>query len=94
LFRTKKFNPQFSVYQNIGFGNLHHPEYQNLLVSKTKEKGFYESGLGISNLIKFNFKNTVYFGFGAEVFYRIGAYSYPKVIDNTALKLTFTGSFN
>jgi hypothetical protein len=51
LFRTKKFNPQLSVYQNIGYGNLHHPEYQNLLTSKTKEKGYYESGLGISNSI-------------------------------------------
>jgi hypothetical protein len=94
LFRTKNFNPQLSVYQNIGFGNLHHPEYQNLILGKTKEKGFYESGVGLSNLIRINFKNTVYFGFGAELYYRFGAYSYSRFIDNSALKLTFTGSFN
>jgi hypothetical protein len=94
LFRRKRFNPQLSVYQNIGYGNLHHPEYHNMIEVKTKEKGFYESGLGISNLIKFDIKKTVYFGFGAEIYYRLGAYTYPKVIDNAALKLTFTGSFN
>jgi hypothetical protein len=93
LFRTKNFNPRLSVFQNIGYGRLHHPEYQNLLDFKTKEKGFYETGLGLNNLVKINVKNVVYFGFGAEVFNRFGSYSYSLPIDNMSIKLTFTSTF-
>jgi len=94
LFRTKKFSPQISIIQNAGFGNLHHPEYHNLIDYKTKTKGFFESGIGMGNLIKINVQNVVYLGFGAEVYYRWGAYSYSKLIDNSALKITFNATFN
>lgn len=94
FFRTKKFSPQFSIIQNAGYGDLHHPEYHNLIEYKTKVKGFYESGIGLNNLIKINIENTVYLGFGAEAYYRWGAYSYSKAIDNSAFKMTFIATFN
>jgi Family of unknown function (DUF5686)/CarboxypepD_reg-like domain len=92
LFKTKKFQPQIILHQNIGWGTLAHPENHQLIGFRTKEKGFFESGLQIDDILKFNYLNFVYVGFGAALYYRYGHYSRPDISDNLALKLTMNFS--
>ena len=44
-----------------------------LLITKPRLKDFYESGIGLDNLIKINVQNTVYLGFGAEDLLQVGS---------------------
>jgi len=94
LLKIKKFSPQFSIFQSVSYGTISHLENHKLIEVKSKEKGYFESGIGLNNLIKMNIKNYLYLGLGAEAYYRWGVYAYSNEWDNTALKLTLTVSFN
>ncbi len=86
LFKSKKFKPEIVLATNIGFGSLSKPELQRGIEFKTMEKGYYESGLIINNILK----STNIMGMGFGVFYRYGPYALPETKDNFAYKLTFT----
>jgi len=94
LFETKKFKPEFKIVTNIGFGNLKDPSRQKNITFKTMERGYYESGLIIDNILRVNLLNICYIGLGGGAFYRYGYYSYPKAIDNAAFKLSFKITWN
>lgn len=83
LYRSKHFNPQPEIICNIGFGSLSHPENHKNINAKGYEKGYYESGLLLNNMLNFGFTKI---GLGA--FYRYGHYSLPNRKDNIAYKLT------
>ncbi len=83
LFKTEWLNPGIVLVTNIGFGMLSHPEKHNNLEFNTMEKGYYESGVLINNIIKSSF-----FGYGFGIFYRYGPYSFSKTSNNFAYKLT------
>jgi hypothetical protein len=83
LFKTEWLNPGIVLVTNIGFGMLSHSEKHNNLEFNTMEKGYYESGILINNLIKASF-----FGYGFGIFYRFGPYSFSRTSDNFAYKLT------
>ena len=51
----------------------------------TMERGYFESGFVVKGLL-----NLPLTSMGVGVFYRYGAYSYPKVIDNFAFKYAIT----
>lgn len=53
--------------------------------AKTMEQGYFESGLVLKGLLSMPMVNM-----GAGVFYRYGAYAYPKVFDNFAFKYSIT----
>jgi len=89
LWRGEKFNPEFSVAANAGFGWLNHPDYHSNITFNVMEKGYFESGLLINNL--FNMANIYSFGIG--VYYRYGPYSFPKTADNFSYKLTMLFPF-
>ena len=84
LFKVKWFQPKLVVATSAGFGQLKHKKSHQGIVYKTMEKGYYESGLIINNIIKINYSSL---GFGA--YYRYGDYAYDKTIDNFAFKLSF-----
>jgi hypothetical protein len=86
LFKTKKFKPEILLITSFGIGSLNNPEYQQGIVFKTMEKGYYESGILINNIIKS--ANIMGFGFG--VYYRYGPYAFSNSKDNFAFKLSFT----
>lgn len=90
LFHAGKFKQTFTVVQNIGWGTLSHPEYHQQIDFKTKEKGLYESGLQIDNLVKLNYLNVGYLGFGIGGYFRYGPYAFAKATDNIAFKLSMT----
>ncbi|MCW3105471.1 MAG: hypothetical protein JWO09_3911 [Bacteroidetes bacterium] len=93
LFKRPKFQPQLIVFTNIGFGSLAHPEQHRNIELKTMEKGYYESGLLINNLIKVNYYNIVYLGLGGGAFMRYGPYADVEPEKNVAYKLSLVITF-
>lgn len=88
LLQVGKFRPYLTVSQNIGFGELENPTAHQKIDFKTKEKGLYETGLIIDNILRMNYVNIGYLGFGFGAFYRYGAYASEKQMDNFAFKFS------
>ncbi len=78
----KKFNPEFELVQNIGFGRLENPNSLFNQSVNSLEKGYFESGFRLLHLLK---SGVSTFGIGA--FYRYGPYQKQNDIDNLAVKL-------
>ncbi len=87
LFKTDKFSPTFKVVQNLGIGQLSYSELHQNISFKTMEKGYFESGIEIGNLLRLNYLNVAYLTFGVGAYYRYGAYHLPEISDNLAFKL-------
>ncbi len=84
LFKPRgKFQPEIALVHNLGFGTLINQEPHENISYKTFEKGYFEGGLLINNLIRLQL-----FRYGLGVMYRYGPYAYPETIDNFAFKLT------
>ena len=86
LFRTEKFSPKFALVHNYGIGTI--SNYNNHLTStplKSIDKGYYECGLLINNIL-----NQSFLGYGFGIFYRYGPYSFTKTADNFSYKLSLT----
>lgn len=88
LLKTKKFQPELILSTNIGFGTLSNQQNHGGEAFKTMEKGYYESGLSINNLIKINFTS-----FGVAGFFRYGPYQLTKQSENFTIKLSFGYNF-
>ncbi len=93
LFKRPKFQPRFVIFSNAGYGSLRNPEQHANIPFKTMEKGFYESGLVINNILRYKYYNTIYIGIGGGAFARYGAYAYPDMKDNMAYRVSLTLSF-
>lgn len=89
LWRGKGFSPEFAVATNAGFGKLDHPEYHKGIDFKVMDKGYFESGVLINNLLNMNGIYTL----GVGVFYRYGYYHLPAAADNFAYKITMVFPF-
>ncbi len=83
LLKTRWFSPDISLVTNIGFGGLSKPGKHNNIEFDTLEKGYYESGVLINNILKPGF-----IGYGFGIFFRYGPYAFSKTSDNFAYKLT------
>jgi len=92
--QNKKFSPRIVFCQGIGFGGLSSPSAHIGIDFKTMEKGYFESGLVVEDLLVI--KGLLSFGVGT--FVRYGAYYLPKpqykVIDNFAFKIRFRVPFD
>jgi len=91
LFKGKKwFHPEFAISQNIGFGFLDHKEQYAYFQEEVKEMnlGYYETGLLVNNLV-----NLRLYTIGIGAFYRWGPYSFDKVGDNFAYKVSLIFPF-
>ncbi len=92
LFNNKgRFTPEVILHNNIGIGNLSQADNHQQVPFLVKDKLYLETGLELRNLLKLNYLNVGYFGFGVGVFYRYGAHSLPDSNDNFAFK--FASSF-
>ena len=90
LLHVGNWKPSISVYQNMGWGSLEHPEYQAGVQFKTKEKGLFESGMQIDNILKLNYLNVSYLGFGAGAFVRYGPYATGSFSDDVVFTFSMT----
>lgn len=93
LLKTDWFSPDISLVHHMSYGELKetHPEIKGLDVP---EKGYFESGLRLDNLLKFNYINFAYLGVGGGVFYRYGPYAATKPSQNVTLKASISLTFN
>ena len=94
LLRFEHFKPEFRLFQGITYGSLSNPQLQEGLPLKTLENGFFESGLVLDNILRFNMFNTGYLGIGGGAFYRYGPNQLPGQMDNWAFKVAFMYSVN
>jgi hypothetical protein len=85
LKRWKKFEPEFLISTNATFGWLKYNENHLNINYKTLDKGYYESGFLINNLL-----NLRIYSLGVGAYYRWGPYSYSRFEDNVALKVSIT----
>lgn len=92
LFKTDKLKPKFSIHHNMTWGMLEYKERYEGLDFLTKEKGFYESGLIIDDILRFNYLNIAYLGVGGGVFYRYGSYANHNMADNFVYRFSVTFS--
>jgi len=74
------------IAQGIGFSTLSESNQHLDIEINTIEKGYFESGIALDNLIRINIMNFTQLGLGAGVFYRYGTYHLAKEIDNYAFK--------
>ena len=93
LFRSKNFRPQPVLMHNAGIGSLRNRGVHSLSF-RTMEKIMLESGLQLQNIIRFNYLDSFYFGFGAGVFCRYGSYAEEDLKSNLVYKLNFSISLN
>jgi hypothetical protein len=89
LFKTEKFKPEFLIATSAGFGNLEKPFLHQGITFKTMEKGYFESGLLVNNILR----QLNFIGYGFGLFYRYGPYSFSNISDNFAYKLTLNFKF-
>ena len=88
LARKGKFQPELAIYQGVGFGDKAKVNYHTQLEGKTMEKGYYESGMKIHNIL-----HSSTGGFGLGIFYRYGPYLLDKQNDNFTFKITISMGF-
>lgn len=87
------FRPEVILVQAMSYGSLERPASHKLISFNVPGKGLFESGLMIRNLYRRSIFSVAYIGIGAGVFYRYGAYAFPKAADNWAFKWGFSISF-
>ncbi|MCZ8354898.1 MAG: DUF5686 family protein [Cyclobacteriaceae bacterium] len=90
---TEFSKPELFIAQSAGWGELTRPADHFSIPLKDYSKGFFESGIGIDNLIRFNYLDMYYIGFGASAFYRYGNYAFDKTQDNLTYRVQLTFSF-
>jgi len=90
--RAGRFRPHFIVHQNMGWGRLSQPKRQQHIEFRTKENGFFESGLHIDRLLRFRYFGVMYVNFGVGAYFRYGAYAFDRVQDNFAVKFSLNVS--
>jgi hypothetical protein len=93
---TRRFRysrPELILAQHVGYGQLAHPELHRGLALQSLERGLLESGLVLRNLLRVEYSQTLYLGFGAGVFGRYGAYRRDLWYDNLTLRLAINLDF-
>lgn len=87
LISNRVMKPELVLYHNAGYGTLSDPDRHQNISFKTMEDVYFESGLGIKKLIRLNFVDVGYMGWGFDAIYRHGAYAYESTSDNLFFKL-------
>lgn len=89
LFQSAKFKPELLLVSSVAYGSLQSAERHENFDFKTLDKGFFESGIQLNNLLRWEyFYKGVFFGFGAGTYYRYGAYAHDDFEDNISFKIT------
>jgi len=89
LWNRPGFAPGLVLLTNIGFGSLGKPGLHAGYEIKSMEKGYFESGFAITDLVGSGFSSL-----GVEFMYRYGPYALPNFNDNFSLRLSYSFMFN
>jgi hypothetical protein len=86
--RKPKISPSFMIMHNMGWGGLKNSGNHQLADPfKTMEKGYFESGMFLDNIVVINLWG-LRTGFGTGFFLRYGPYALPNINDNLVFKLS------
>ncbi|WP_194774538.1 DUF5686 and carboxypeptidase-like regulatory domain-containing protein [Pararhodonellum marinum] len=85
-------SPQLKFVQSFAIGSLSEPERYDFVSFNTMERGFWETGVELTNLLKFRsgFQRQ---GWGIGLYYRYGPYAHPRNQDNFSITLSSSVSF-
>ena len=78
IFRKIKLSPM--IVTRVAWGNMDHKEEHQGIEFNTLEKGYYESGVELNEII---------YGFGISAFYRYGPYHIEEFDRNVSLKISY-----
>lgn len=81
----KWFRPSLMIRTSAGWGSFSQSDFHQGIQYRTMEKGYFESGLVINNILRLS---TI--GLGVGAFYRYGPYAFDSFKDNFAVKLSLT----
>ena len=93
IFGHSKLKPDFVIYHHMGWGSLDDKILHRStgVVFQSYNKGFFESGIGINNLLKFKLFGILYGGLGTGFFYRYGPHkNLGGFGENFAFRLTYS----
>lgn len=93
LFSTSKWKPKVMLTQAFGIGNLKNKHLHKGIELSDMNKGYYESGLVINDIVRLNYLNFFYVGIGGGIFYNYGYYSSTTWENNMKFKLSASFSF-
>lgn len=85
--RDRFFNPEIEVIANMGWAEIKGISLHQKIKLKSMEKGFYEAGLNMNNILNLNLIG-LNVGLGVGFFYRLGEYSFEKASQNLISKVT------
>ncbi len=91
--RSKYFRPELSLVQNMGWGSLRSPSAHQQIAFKTLERGYVESGLMLTNIVRFEYVKLLYMGLGGGAFYRYGPLALPTTGENLTWKVFVSVTF-
>ena len=83
---NQNFRHLLTVHLNSGIGQLQSRESHLFVPIRGMDKPFFGSGLEINRILKFNYMNLGYAGFGVGVFTRIGYHAHDTVKENLYLR--------
>lgn len=83
LFSRNNFKPELVVVSNFCIGSLSNKKAHREIDFNTVEKGYFESGIVINDLIRPSF-----YGLGVAAFYRYGSHAFSEPKDNLALQMS------
>jgi hypothetical protein len=95
LFKTNVSwsKPDVSIVQGVAIGSLKNKANHQGIEFNTLEKGYFESGITVDNILRIKLKKLAFFGIGGGVFYRWGAYQLPNKNDNLTYRLVWNVGF-
>lgn len=86
--RFKNYTPSIEMLHGVGFGTLSNQGSHQNINYKTMEKGYFESGLAINQLVMFK-TPLIRSGFGVAYFYKYGPDASTRFWNNSFVKLSF-----
>jgi Family of unknown function (DUF5686) len=91
--KTKWFRPEVAVFQGVAVGSFSNREAHDGLEFKGLEKGYFETGLMVDNLLRKRIAKLFYIGAGIGVFKRWGANALANESDNWTYRLVWNVAF-
>ncbi|MCU0470976.1 MAG: DUF5686 family protein, partial [Arcicella sp.] len=91
--KTRWFRPEITISQGIAFGSFSNREAHEGIDFKGLEKGYFETGLMVDNLVRKRFAKLFYLGAGVGAFRRWGANALPNTSDNWTYRLVWNVAF-
>ncbi len=85
--------PELILSHAMAVGRFQQRSAHQLETSRSFDEGYFESGIGLHNVLRMNYADVAYIGFGGGLFYRYGPYQFARAWDNLTAKLSLTFSF-